>query len=272
MENANSYEYLEKIKIAVIENLKKTAPVPSVQMQDVPREGLGLSDEQEAELDDLDEDDNKDVRLSQRQWEKRVERLDEYEDSDDEDMARANGVYKANGRSRQETNHGITSKEDDAMDVDSGVATPAEPAADTAADNDDTMIDEAQADTTEAEGDTAASAVAEKRDMGDEPKVDGDGDHDMSEAAPEKNTDATIKTEEVEGISATEPEHNTSAADGGLAAGNNENLEALKRASGSPEASGAEAKLGKDAAPATETSDKDGTASGTQARGDATKN
>ncbi|OAA62871.1 histone deacetylase rpd3 [Niveomyces insectorum RCEF 264] len=92
MENANSYEYLEKIKIAVIENLKKTAPAPSVQMQDVPRQGLGMTDEEEAELDDLDEDENKDQRMTQRQWEKNRVRPEEFEESDDEDMAQANGV------------------------------------------------------------------------------------------------------------------------------------------------------------------------------------
>lgn len=92
MENANNYEYLEKIKIAVIENLKKTAPVPSVQMQDIPRQSMGITDEEEAELDDLDDDENKDVRVTQRQWEKNRARTDEFDESDDEDMARANGL------------------------------------------------------------------------------------------------------------------------------------------------------------------------------------
>ncbi len=92
MENANNLEYLDKIKIAVIENLKKTAPVPSVQMQDIPRQSLGMTDEEEAELDDLDEDENKDQRVTQRQWEKNRARQDEFEESDDEDLAHANGV------------------------------------------------------------------------------------------------------------------------------------------------------------------------------------
>jgi len=196
--------------MAVIENLKKTAPVPSVQMQDVPRQGLGMSDEQEDELDDLDEDENKDVRVSQRQWEKRVERQDEFEESDDEDIARANGVYKTNGRTRQETNYGVASKEDDTMDVDSGVATPAEPAAEAApVDNDDTMIDEAQADTTEVAEQTepqveqpAAQSSKDEHLEAEKPKVDDDGDVNMDDAAPaaseEKPTEASIKKEEVE--------------------------------------------------------------------------
>ena len=48
MENSNSREYLEKIKYAVIENLRNTVPAPSVQMQDVPRQPFGgMTDEEE---------------------------------------------------------------------------------------------------------------------------------------------------------------------------------------------------------------------------------
>ncbi|ROV99654.1 hypothetical protein VSDG_03109 [Cytospora chrysosperma] len=105
MENANSNEYLEKIKNAVVENLKKTA-APSVQMQDVPRQSLGgLTDEDEAMLDDLDEDQNKDARMTQRRWEKHVARDDEFEESDDEEMAGANGVYQVNGKGKSIMDH-----------------------------------------------------------------------------------------------------------------------------------------------------------------------
>lgn len=253
MENANSYEYLEKIKIAVIENLKKTAPVPSVQMQDVPREGFGMSDDQDAELDDLDEDENPDVRMTQRQWEKRVERQDEFEESDDEDMARANGVYKTNGRSRQETTFANAGNEDDTMEVDSGVATPAEPAAD----NDDTMIDEEQAEAANAE--TKVPAATDQHTEGGKPKVDDDGDVDMGEAAVEdKTTEATIKTEEVEGISAAEAQQLNATSAGTTDAAGKLEADVTKRASGSPEASGAQSKPAEEAA-ATESSDKDAT-------------
>jgi histone deacetylase 1/2 len=262
MENANSYEYLEKIKVAVIENLKKTAHVPSVQMQDVPRQSMGMSDDQEAELDDRDEDENKDVRMTQRQWEKRVERQDEYEESDDEDMARANGVYKPNGRSRQETNFRNANKDDDTMEVDSGVATPAEPATNAAADNDDTMIDEELAEVLAevAQADAENAAAAEQPADGDKKKVDGDGDVDMVEAAAveEKAPEATIKTEEVEGISAADVDSSKpSAVNGADVADNAGAASATKqRASGSPEAAHAEAKPAEEAS-ATETSDKD---------------
>jgi histone deacetylase 1/2 len=261
MENANSYEYLEKIKIAVIENLKRTAHVPSVQMQDVPRASMGMSDEQEAEDDDQDEDDNKDVRMTQRQWEKRVERQDEYEDSDDEDMARANGIFKTNGRSRQETSYRPVNKDDDTMEVDSGAATPAEPATETAADNDDTMIDEALAEVLAevARGDAEKVAAAEQPAEADNAKVDDDGDIDMAEATPaeDKTTEATIKKEEVEGISAAEAEPTKSpvpetanVADAG------ETSPPKEPTSGSPEAADADAKPAEEG-PAPETSDKE---------------
>lgn len=260
MENANSYEYLEKIKIAVIENLKRTAHAPSVQMQDVPRQSLGMSDDQDAELDDRDEDENKDVRMTQRQWEKRVERQDEYEESDDEDMARSNGVYKPGGGSLQETSYRNVSKEDDTMEIDSGVATPAEPATETAADNDDTMIDEALAEIAQAEAEVAeaeqAAAELEKA------KVDHDGDVDMTEAttAEDNTTEATIKTEEVEGISVNDAEPNKSPVpDNAKAADNDGEASATKQASGSPEVTGADTKPAEEASPA-ETTDKETTA------------
>ncbi|KAK0632675.1 hypothetical protein B0T14DRAFT_533060 [Immersiella caudata] len=204
MENANSYEYLEKIKIAVIENLKKTAPVPSVQMQDVPRASMGVTDEQDDEMDDLDEDENKDVRMTQRQWEKKVSRQDEYEESDDEDMAEANGVYKANGRTRKSIlDYRNPNAAEDDMEVDSGVATPAAKPNETAADNDETMLEEAEAPATPAEV-AAEPATEAAPQAGAEPaKTDGDGDVDMEEAE-EKAPEATIKTEEVDGVAISE--------------------------------------------------------------------
>lgn len=259
MENANSYEYLEKIKIAVIENLKRTAHAPSVQMQDVPRQSMGMSDDQDAELDDRDEDENPDARLTQRQWEKRVERQDEYEESDDEDMARANGVYKPNGRSRQETNFRPTAKDDDTMEVDSGVATPPEPVVEAAPDNDDTMIEEELAEVLAevAQMEAQDAAAAEQAAEAEKPKIDVDGDVDMAEAtsADVKEPEATIKREEVEGISATEAEptksparEETKAADEGEASATKE------RGSASPEAAVPDAKPAEEA-PAAEKSD-----------------
>ena len=92
MDNANTPEYLEKIKVQVIENLKRTAFAPSVQMTDVPRDPEGINDEADAELDDADEDENPDTRYTKRRWDKYVEKDGELSDSEDEDENQENGV------------------------------------------------------------------------------------------------------------------------------------------------------------------------------------
>ena len=63
-------------------------------MQDIPRDIPGLNDieDQDAELDDLDEDENRDVRKSQRQQDKQIARDDEFSDSDDDDDDDAIGL------------------------------------------------------------------------------------------------------------------------------------------------------------------------------------
>ncbi|KAI1374198.1 hypothetical protein F4677DRAFT_426456 [Hypoxylon crocopeplum] len=121
MENANSPEYLEKIKNQLVENLRRTAHAPSVQMQDVPRHSMGaMSDEEEAELDDLNEDENKDVRMTQRQWDQQIERDNEYDESDNEELDRANGVHRNGGTRRSFIDYRNSDAE-----VDSGVVSPA---------------------------------------------------------------------------------------------------------------------------------------------------
>jgi histone deacetylase 1/2 len=129
MENANSSDYLEKIKVQVIENLKKTTFAPSVQMQDVPREPMGgMTEEEEAELDDLDEDENKDSRHTQRRWDARVTRDDELDESEDEEenrISHMNGVRAQNGTKKRRNimdyqNPNAASD----IEMDSGVASP----------------------------------------------------------------------------------------------------------------------------------------------------
>lgn len=107
MENANSKDYLEKIKTQVIENLKKTAHAPSVQLTEVPRTTLaGTTDEDEDILDDEDEDMNKDVRTTKRSWDQRVTRDDELDESEDEEQARANGITAKEGPKRRNVSAG----------------------------------------------------------------------------------------------------------------------------------------------------------------------
>ena len=104
MDNANSQEYLQKIKVQVIENLKRTTFAPSVQITDVPRDPMGYDDEADAELDDLDQDENPDSRFTKRQWDKYVEKDGELSDSEDEEMNEENGVRKQPNAAKRRRN------------------------------------------------------------------------------------------------------------------------------------------------------------------------
>lgn len=104
MENANSRDYLEKIKIQVIENLRQTAHAPSVQATDVPRTdmlGAEDNDDLDAELDDEDEDTNMDVRITERREDQRIEKDNEFYDSDEENQSRSNGNTSQNGQRKR---------------------------------------------------------------------------------------------------------------------------------------------------------------------------
>ncbi|MCJ1348426.1 histone deacetylase [Peltigera leucophlebia] len=94
MDNANSPEYLEKIKVQVIENLKRTTFAPSVQMTDVPRDP---DEDPDNILDDLDEDEHKDQRYTSRRWDKYVEKDGDLSESEDEDENENNGVRRQPG-------------------------------------------------------------------------------------------------------------------------------------------------------------------------------
>lgn len=78
--NLNTEDYLNKITTSIIENLKKVAFAPSVQMTDVPRRSLGSSDEAEAEEHDRDDDENKDVRQTQARKDKMISKDNEFYD------------------------------------------------------------------------------------------------------------------------------------------------------------------------------------------------
>ena len=94
MDNANTPEYLSKIKTQVLENLKRTAFAPSVQMAEVPPDPVGLDDDADAALDDMDEDENKDSRWTDRRWDKHTEKNGELSDSEDEETNSRNGVRR----------------------------------------------------------------------------------------------------------------------------------------------------------------------------------
>ncbi|KAL8735386.1 MAG: hypothetical protein Q9166_000931 [cf. Caloplaca sp. 2 TL-2023] len=102
MDNANSREYLDKIQLQVIENLKSTTThAPSVQMTEVPRDPVGMNDDDDAALDDLDEDTHVDQRKTKRQWDKYMERDDELSASEDDEENERNGVRRQPGMKRR---------------------------------------------------------------------------------------------------------------------------------------------------------------------------
>jgi histone deacetylase 1/2 len=102
MDNANSPEYLKRITEEVVSNLRHTG-TPSVQMTDVPRTSMmnGMDSDAEDEGDDLDADEQPDVRNTQRRMDQRIERDDEFEESDDEELEEANGIRRQPGAVRQ---------------------------------------------------------------------------------------------------------------------------------------------------------------------------
>ncbi|KAG0230097.1 histone deacetylase [Actinomortierella wolfii] len=100
MDNANTPEYLEKVKQQVFENLARSRGAPSVQMQPVPRD-MDLSEDED--MDDPDK------RIPQRLWDKKIVPENEYEDSEDEEMNALHGVRYAqsmrHGRVKHQKNH-----------------------------------------------------------------------------------------------------------------------------------------------------------------------
>jgi histone deacetylase 1/2 len=195
MENANSNDYLEKIKMQVIENLKKTTFAPSVQMQDVPRDPMGMTEEDEAELDDADEDENKDVRHTERGWDRNITRDDELYESEDEEDSRMNGVRTQNGKPKRrnimdyQNPHAVP----DDIEMDSGMGTP-EAAVNDIDDMTTAMTAEANAEVNSEVmenkkldpnlatlGETGPSNAASRAESPREVVVDGEGDVDMND-------------------------------------------------------------------------------------------
>ncbi|KAG2183050.1 hypothetical protein INT44_006031, partial [Umbelopsis vinacea] len=74
MENMNTTEYLEKIKLQVFENLSRTAFAPSVQMQEVPADH---------DMSDDEDEDDPDERNPERLWDQRIIPENEFYDSDE---------------------------------------------------------------------------------------------------------------------------------------------------------------------------------------------
>ncbi|PSN65177.1 hypothetical protein BS50DRAFT_575243 [Corynespora cassiicola Philippines] len=104
MENANSHDYLHKIKTTVIENIRRTGK-PSVEaFTNIPDNPLtrAMDTDAEEEMDDLDADENLDKRVTERQRDKQIEHDGElYDPSDDEDYKESLGVRRQPGGRRR---------------------------------------------------------------------------------------------------------------------------------------------------------------------------
>lgn len=126
MDNANTKEYLDKIRSQVVENLKRTAFAPSVQMTDVPRDPLlgGIDDEADAILDDLDEDENKDKRFTKRRFDQYIEKAGELSDSEDEGDNATNGIRRQPGVLKRRDRQSYRNLDVADSGPESGLATP----------------------------------------------------------------------------------------------------------------------------------------------------
>ena len=203
MDNANSKEYLDKIRAQVIENLRRTTFAPSVQMTDVPRDSMAVNDEDEAELDDLDEDQNPDKRNTQHRFNKYVEKPGELSDSEDEEMNEANGVRKQTGtrKRRNRLDYRNLAEWNGDSAITSGAATPqaASSMPDNEVDEDLNIEDAEPAEKVEnstaspanaANGDTAQSGAQSPRPAEEEDvEMEDAGDEDREAVT---NTGTTI--------------------------------------------------------------------------------
>ena len=184
MDNANTKDYLDKIRNQVVENLKRTAFAPSVQMTDVPRNPIldGMDDEADDVLDDLDEDENKDKRFTQRRFDQYVEKPGELSDSEDEEENAANGVRRQPGalRRRNQANYRNLDAADSGLD--SGMATPLE--ASSIADNEmDTALDTKMADAPVAESGAVTATEDQDTPMANSERMGLEGEDKGTSAA-----------------------------------------------------------------------------------------
>ncbi|KAI1338729.1 histone deacetylase RpdA/Rpd3 [Xylariaceae sp. FL0016] len=221
MENANSPEYLEKIKNQLIDNLRRTAHVPSVQMQDVPRHGFGvMSEEDEDAMKDDDEDENPDVRTTQRQWEQTRVRDDEFEESDDEDMEKSNGIHRTrNGKTHLAFNDYRNSD----AEGDSGAATPANGTVDSvikSKESDEVAMEDAEEQ--EPETEVADEATAETVDNKQASEDKAAGIAEEEEALKEAQNTTKSNNDPEEGDNAAPADTSSAPKDG--ASGDNDQV------------------------------------------------
>lgn len=198
MENANSNDYLHKIKSTVIDNIRRTGR-PSVEaFQNIPR-GLAREHESDAEdeEDDLDADLNPDKRMTQRQRDQQIERDGElYDESEDEEYKDNLGVRAQPGVKRRRNisdfpNPNAAPAQDiDALDAMEEI-------------NGDSVVSTRQPSAVAASR-TQTPAIAEQ-------SADEDGDVEMDEPDVPTATAATTRSQSPAGV-VTPPESPPAAA------------------------------------------------------------
>ncbi|KAF1931082.1 histone deacetylase 1 [Didymella exigua CBS 183.55] len=101
MENANSHDYLHKIKSTVIDNIRRTGR-PSVEaFTNIPNNPLTRDDEDSDIDDDEDADNNPDVRSTERRQDRRIANPADYDDDSEDDEYRASmGIRDQPGRDK----------------------------------------------------------------------------------------------------------------------------------------------------------------------------
>jgi histone deacetylase 1/2 len=82
MSNLNTLDYLDKVKNRLFENLRMLPHAPGVQTQAIPEDGISM--EVDDALADNDADENKDLRVTKSEKDKRIMGDNEYSDSEDE--------------------------------------------------------------------------------------------------------------------------------------------------------------------------------------------
>jgi histone deacetylase 1/2 len=93
--NMDTREYLEKYKIKVIEILRSTQHAPSVQMHEVPSDAYTFSDEED---DQGEREHDAEMRMMERQRDKRIVPDNEFSDSEEEGDRRDIIDYKETAR------------------------------------------------------------------------------------------------------------------------------------------------------------------------------
>jgi histone deacetylase 1/2 len=102
MENANSHDYLHKIKSTVVDNIRRTGKPSTEAFATIPNNPMTNTDEDSDAEDDLDADLHQDVRSTPRQLDRRIEHEGElYDESDDEEYKNGLGVRAQPGKQRR---------------------------------------------------------------------------------------------------------------------------------------------------------------------------